>query len=223
MTHRAQPDLVGRSRKLRALLAGGALLGIGATATLAAWTDDVWVSAAFNTEQFNVQAAVTPAPGNNWQNPSWQEFDSPESPGTLAFPLTPPGAPAGQPGLAPGNLIFAPLYLRVESGDGAAISSPDAPDISNVTGNGALLSQQLDLTVFRGVTPANCNSSGVVGATTAFSGKLNQALGSDLVTLDTDGSPTGLCFRVTMPNNIDPVVAGSSIGQIIWHLEAAPV
>lgn len=48
MRHRIQPDLAGRSRKRRALLAGGVVLGIGAVGTMAAWSGDAWVSATFS-------------------------------------------------------------------------------------------------------------------------------------------------------------------------------
>lgn len=55
-----------RARKRKALLASGAVLGIGASVTLAGWSDDSWVSGLFNTETptagdtFTIQTALAP-------------------------------------------------------------------------------------------------------------------------------------------------------------------
>ncbi|GAA3171571.1 hypothetical protein GCM10020255_060560 [Rhodococcus baikonurensis] len=44
-------------RKVRALLAGGLVLGIGAAVTLAAWTDNVFGDAQFKTGSWNLQGS----------------------------------------------------------------------------------------------------------------------------------------------------------------------
>jgi predicted ribosomally synthesized peptide with SipW-like signal peptide len=44
----------GTSRKVKAILAGGLVLGIGAAVTLAAWTDQEWATATFSSGHFNL-------------------------------------------------------------------------------------------------------------------------------------------------------------------------
>lgn len=47
-----------KSRKIRALAAGGAVLGVGAAITLAAWTDNEFAIGDFATGSFNIQGAA---------------------------------------------------------------------------------------------------------------------------------------------------------------------
>ncbi|MFL0580114.1 SipW-dependent-type signal peptide-containing protein [Dietzia sp. 179-F 9C3 NHS] len=47
-----------KSRKSRALLAGGVVLGIGASMTLAAWSDSEWASGSFSTGGFTFQGSL---------------------------------------------------------------------------------------------------------------------------------------------------------------------
>src|SRR5690606_23874046 len=54
----------GTSRKVRALLAGGVVLGIGAAATLAAWNDSEYAGATFTAGSFNLEGAVDGADGS---------------------------------------------------------------------------------------------------------------------------------------------------------------
>lgn len=54
-----------RSRKIKAVLASGAVLGIGAAVTLAAWTDDEAATATFNTGVFALQSTTD---GDTWDS-----------------------------------------------------------------------------------------------------------------------------------------------------------
>lgn len=49
------------SRKIRAFAAGGAVLGLGAVMTLAAWSDSEFATGTFGTQNFGIQASKTSA------------------------------------------------------------------------------------------------------------------------------------------------------------------
>lgn len=219
MKHRVQPDLVGRSRKRRALLVGGAVLGIGATGTLAAWTDDVWVLSSFTTSPFNVEAAVNPS------GDVWRELD--ESPGGgLSFRLTPADNDPVSP-LLPADSVYAPLNLRVERGETGGQVSLSAPP----SGNGAFFSN-LRLSLFA-VAPGACNATETAfapaigaGTSAAFEDvPLTHGTGLTLplVELPASGDAVGICFKVTLPATVGPEVAGGSTGDLVWNLKAEPV
>lgn len=88
------------SRKVKALLAGGLVLGVGAAVTLAAWTNQEWAEGIFNTGSFNIQSS---ADGEN--------FDDHESEGDaapLSFNLT------GADNMAPNDTVAAPFVLQLD-------------------------------------------------------------------------------------------------------------
>lgn len=99
-----------RNRKLSAIAAGALVIGIGATYTLATWTDSEWVWGGADNEPgvgtsfFNVQQNTEPGAalsaggfGDEESNPG----------GELTFS---PGALS----LSPGSVIYAPVALRTQ-------------------------------------------------------------------------------------------------------------
>lgn len=73
-----QPNPADRRRKRRAMLAGGLVLGVGATMTLAAWTDDEFAKGIFNTSTFGIEGSTD---GTTWADhlPTPNTADTPES------------------------------------------------------------------------------------------------------------------------------------------------
>lgn len=61
-----------RRRQIQALLAGGLVLGVGATATVAAWTDEEHGVGTFRTGQFHIEANI----GGVWQDTDQMQFDA---------------------------------------------------------------------------------------------------------------------------------------------------
>ena len=62
----------GRARRIawfmrvRALLAGALVLGVGATLTLAFWTDPEFATGTFSTTVFDTESSTTGIPPNSW-------------------------------------------------------------------------------------------------------------------------------------------------------------
>jgi len=206
-----------RSRKRKAVLAGGAVLGLGATMTLAAWTDDVWVSGSFSAGKFNVQGAIDPA------GTAWADYNTSATAGTLGFTVNPTV-------MTPNESVFAPLKLRVDPASNsynAAITVPSAPTgpATANTANSAFFTA-LRVTLFN-VAPPNCNAAGTATAA-AITGFDNVALTTTTTTtiLTLDKASTtgqGVCFKVTLPAGAAAAVQGGTTGSLTWKFNATSV
>lgn len=95
-----------RRGRRRAILAGAAVLGVGAAITLAAWTDEVHVSGLFDTgdhlAQFQANTTGDLATAGNWKD--YHGTAAGGETGDLQFTLD--GA------LTPGEVLYAPISLR---------------------------------------------------------------------------------------------------------------
>lgn len=89
-----------RSRKIKALLAGGLVLGLGAAVTLAAWTDNEWATATFTSGHFNL---VGSADGLNFS-----DHPTTGAPATLSFST-------GFNNLSPNTTVAALYALRLDT------------------------------------------------------------------------------------------------------------
>lgn len=221
MSHQIPVDFQARGRKRKALLAGGVVLGLGATMTLAAWSDDVWVSGSFNAGTFNVQGAVDSA-GTNWQ-----EYNS-SAGGGLTFTVAPTA-------MTPGQSVYAPLNLRVgpnASEYNAKITVATAP---SPPASGANLEFFNKLRIsFYNVSPANCNFAGTDGKTPTptptmpdFSYELltktTPTNGTLLTLIGSSSAAQGVCFRVTLDPSATSAVQGGQTGQLTWQFNAVSV
>ncbi|MCD2157691.1 SipW-dependent-type signal peptide-containing protein [Rhodococcus cerastii] len=196
-------------RKVRALLAGGLVLGIGAAVTLAAWTDNVFGDAQFQTGSWNLQGSFDGLT-------TWGEYQVDASAGHFTFST-------GFAALSPGTTVYAPVALRI----GPAASTLGATvQLLGATGGDAVLKPALRYSVYRNVPSATCTAAGIgsgiawVG-TTASPVALTAGSGSD-VTLAGGaagpGTPVELCFAVTLPAGVDPsIVSGQDTGRLLWQ------
>lgn len=94
-----------RGRKVKAVLAGGIVLGLGAAVTLAVWTDNEFVNGVFATGEF--------------------VFDGSTDGAAFADHATSPGAPlafelATAQAMTPGDSVSAPFAIRLQTSQAAA-------------------------------------------------------------------------------------------------------
>src|SRR5438046_769321 len=155
-----------KSGKVRALLAGGLVLGVGAAVVLAAWNDSEFATGTFTAGTFDLQGSTD---GTAYA-------DHAASPGAaLPFTLNP-----AHP--APGDTVYAPFAVRLAAN--TSTGSTVTVNTASATGSVANLSYQL-------IEPTSFGCSGgttgteLVPAGTA----LNGALSGVTFTLDA-GSPT---------------------------------
>ncbi|SLM92717.1 SipW-dependent-type signal peptide-containing protein [Brevibacterium yomogidense] len=179
-----------RSRKIKALLAGGLVLGVGAAVTLAAWTDQEWAEGIFGAGSFNIEGSTSGEEGSFRDNnpdgtgPASLEFELPTS-----------------TNLYPGAEVAAPFVVRLdaETTYNASLELTEA----SATGDN---SEALTYGIVRVPSAADCtaDASGteIVEAGTA----LSSAPDMDAITLEagegTAGDPVTLCFQVTADENL---------------------
>ncbi|MFJ5955966.1 SipW-dependent-type signal peptide-containing protein [Paenarthrobacter sp. NPDC092416] len=186
----------GKAPKIRAILAGGLVLGVGAALTLAAWNSSEFAQGTFTAGSFNLQGSIN---GTTFtENPVG-------SPATLGFTTNPEN-------LSPGDVVTAPFAVRL---DGA--STYDATvTVSTEASTGSLTGLTYELT--------QSDAFGCSEAVTETLVASGQALGSTpgSVTFaltqgaDTDpGDPVNLCFRVTAG-----AVVQAQTGSTTWEFAA---
>lgn len=198
-----------RSRRIKAILAGGLVFGVGTTATVAAWTDTEEASSSFKAGTFNIELSID----GQWTSTNQMTFDS---------------AP-----MFPGSKVYAPVFVRTSPDTtiggaltvkGKGIGSPNA---------------MANALVYRAVTQKitsdevdefDCVAGSFTGsATYAFGGAsstvgLNSPITSpNEPTLDSaGGSIQAYCFEVSLPSNASTNAQGQPATHT-WTFEADSV
>lgn len=182
-------------RKVRALLAGGVVLGVGAAVTLAAWTDQEWAVGNFAAGSFNIEGSTN--------GTDFTDHPSEGGAAVLAFDLA-------AENLSPGDSVAAPFVVRTD----AATTYGATVELTSAAGQGAIAS---DLTY--GITQVGAAGECTEGATgtpivPAGTG-VDAITGATPFTLEagaagTAGTPVVLCFEVTAGDNLDQGATGSA-------------
>ncbi|MGC0365559.1 putative ribosomally synthesized peptide with SipW-like signal peptide [Rhodococcus sp. 27YEA15] len=197
-------------RKIRALLAGGLVLGIGAAVTLAAWSDNVFGKTEFSTTSWNIQGSFS-----NTGTPVWNEYATADDAGVFSFTLEPLD-------LVPGVPVHAPVSLRIgpdPSGSNANVQ------LLGATGGTGDLAAALRYSVYQGVSASECNQGDLTAAgASAWVGTasnpvaLSVGSATDDLLLSGDQTAVNLCFAVTLPEDADPVtLSGQTTGELVWQ------
>lgn len=118
-----------KSRKIRALAAGGAVLGVGAAVTLAAWSDSEFAEGLFTTSDFGIHATTGGAPFS--ENPDTEQ----------ALELTFAGAEA----LAPGDTVAVDYQIKNVPDGADSLVTFEQQNISGAL-DGALTAQVVQTT-----------------------------------------------------------------------------
>jgi len=166
------------SQKVRALLAAGVVVGIGAASTLAAWTDNESVSANLISGTFGIVGSVD---GTTFA-------DHPaEGPAQLAFNVS-------ATALVPGSVVYAAFSVRTTAGSAAGAASL-AADAANGSGLGAYLRYGVSS------TDGTCTQAAFDGGTVLVPrGSALAAAPAASQNLDANGGSTiTYCFEITLP------------------------
>jgi predicted ribosomally synthesized peptide with SipW-like signal peptide len=211
-----------------AILAGGLVVGVGGSFTLASWTDSEWVFAGdgtggpgVGTSTFEVQQdASNPGPG------TFSDFES--NPGdSLAFGI-------GALALSPGDTSYAPVALRTTAASIAgsldllgavAATGVTATAPSVLDGPGTGLWSALRLHVVVDDSPYTCDAAAMSSKTDviAADSPLSTA-GTVTRTLSAaSGNTQYYCFAITLPVPATPGDFDSLQGHVIapaWEFAA---
>lgn len=209
-----------RSSKFKAMLAGGAVLGLGATVTLAAWTDTEWVFAGnaagngpgLGTSVFEVEQNTT----NPYTEASFVQNETNPG-GAVQF-----GVSALT--LTPGDAVYAPVALRTIAGSiaGTVTLQPAVPATGiTVTDANQALFNALTVRVAVSTTTTTCNAAAFTAGTIIANGPLattGASAGQALTAAS--GNVQHYCFEITLPAN--PTLPGGTPLSALQGRTAAP-
>lgn len=193
-----------RSRMIRAILAGGLVLGVGTAVTLAAWNDSEFAAGTFTAGAFDLQGSTD---GTTFA-------DHPVGgPQTLGFTVA-PGA------MSPGDVVVAPFAVRLAAG-----TTNDADVVLSVSTTGATTGLTYEVvrtassTCAAGTADTTGTSLITAGtAVTTVAGPNTFSLTKG-ATVAVPGTTQWLCFKVTADN----ALVQSQTGTVTWQLTAASV
>lgn len=188
-----------RSRRVRAVLAGGLVLGIGATATLAAWNDSEFGTATFTAGRFDIVGAADGA--------TFASHATTGAAAALNFQL-PPTA------MAPGTTTYALFSVRTANPSVAGVLQLTAG-----TPGGTGLAAYLTYGV-RTIAGTACSAStypagtAVVadGSALTTSGATTQAVAAN------GGTQVNYCVAVTLPTAAPNAAQGLTMTQT-WQIQ----
>lgn len=209
-----------RPGKVRAILASGLVLGVGAAFTLAAWTDNEWVyggagpgSDRPGTKNYGMEQNTVVPPGEA----VWTDQGSPNG-GRLDFTIN-------AASMLPGDTVYAPFQLRAkvksEALTVALAEARQATDPAVGDANSTDLYEALRYQAWVGLDAADCSALGdktgeevdvLVGANSELT-----ALGLTTFILPAGsateaGTPVNLCFAMTLPaGTSDPDLQGKNV------------
>lgn len=187
------------SRKVKALLAGGLVLGVGAAVTLAAWTDQEWAQGIFGTGSFNIESSV--------DGTQFDDNESDDDAAELTFDM-----PASQ-NLSPGDTVAAPFVLRLDADSTYdanvslenATADPDNPGLSyGIT--------QVDSTE---ACTAAASGTDIVPAGTALDSTEGASTFDLTAGEETAGEPVTLCFQVSADESLAEGVSTTAHWQFV--------
>ena len=215
-------------RKIAAIAAGALVVGIGATYTLASWTDSEWVwggaagdTPGVGTDTFEVQQDTS----NTFANSAWNDRETNPG-GALTFS-------AGQLSLSPGDAIYAPVALRTTAPSVAGtVTLRAAVAAAGVTPNDTSgeLWNAIDVAVYTqkaATTPftrlGNCDASVATDTTnwTQVTGVSDLSTAASVTqTLDAaSGSVQHYCFVLTLPTGSPDSLQGRTIAPA-WEFRS---
>lgn len=194
-----------RSRRIRAILAGGLVLGVGVTATLAAWNDSEFGSTTFTAGTFNIVGSTD---GTNFS----QHASAPGASLTFAAPSVSISA------LTPGDKAYAFFSVKTVNP-----SMAGSVLIKGASSNASSLGAQLTYSVRTVTAAANCSSTGWATASVVTglpNGAALTAAATSSQVLNADGgNQVNYCIEVAMSATAPTTVQGTS-QQVTWEFAA---
>lgn len=187
-----------------ALLAGGLVLGVGATVTLAAWNDSEVASGTFTASTFVTEAKDT-ASG------TWAQT-SDASPAVLSFNAT---------SMYPSAIVYAGLDVRTTAASNmagtATLSQAAVSGATEVTGE---LEYRVAVVTGAGALTTACSTASYSGAFLSVSTVPSGGSTAQAALAAAAASPVRFCFQVQMKSTASTAAQGKS-GGVKWTVSTA--
>ncbi|MDR6986617.1 putative ribosomally synthesized peptide with SipW-like signal peptide [Paenarthrobacter nitroguajacolicus] len=200
--------------RIRALLAGALVMGLGSSVTLASWTDSDFATGSFGASVFQTESNVT-KPYN--ASGTWSPNDV--APGAaMVFTAA---------AMSPGTVAYAPFAIRTKATSVSGEVVLGIPTVtSSATGTadlGAALryrvvrSATCDAAAFTGTPAFVVGSDGAKPFTQGQAAGVVNPLAAASATLP--GAPTQFCFEVTLPAGANNALQGQT-ATATWQFTA---
>lgn len=193
----------GRFTRLRALLAGALVLGVGATLTLASWTDTEVARGSFAASTFGIEGSTN--------GTAYAEHPSASAPAELSFAVSPTA-------MSPGTTVYARYLVRTTQATNVAGTA----QLSAATVSGSGLGTYLTYGVRVIAASAECTQATYTGSSTvvvpAGSALTTGAAGTQALATG-GGSPVAYCFAVTLPTGTSNAAQGLT-ATATWTITA---
>lgn len=185
------------SRRVRAVLAGGLVLGVGATMTLAAWNDSEFGGATFTAGRFDIVGAI-----------DGTTFSSHASMAPAALSFTAPFN-----AVAPGNTVHALFSVRTAN---PSVAGALQLSVTSTAGTGLGPFLRYGVRTIAGTT---CNATTYAAGTAVVPDNSTMATGGTgtQAVAANGGSTVNYCFAVTLPAGTDNTAQGLTAIQT-WQV-----
>jgi predicted ribosomally synthesized peptide with SipW-like signal peptide len=196
-----------RNRRLKAILAGGLVLGVGAAVTLAAWNDSEFAQGTFTAGQFNLEGSV--------DGDLYTENDALGTPAELDFTVP-------TLNLAPDDVVSAAFAIRLDDTTtnpaNAVISAPVGGTTGDLAGLTYSLTQTAEFGCDQDVTGTLVVPGSAVGSVPGAP-SVPLAIGADAEA----GAPVYVCFTVTADGDLEEGQSGTATWQFLATSVDVPV
>ena len=196
--------------KVRAVLAGALVLGVGSSMTLASWTDQEYATGSFSASRFNTESTI--------DNSTWADNTSAPGP-SITFTGS---------GMSPDTHRYGYVLVRGKANSVAGTLTFAAPTVNNGTDTAPLLGSALQYRAVA-ITAAGCTSTSftsgsptwIVGGPSTYSPLATAGPTTVALTAATasPSAPAGYCFDVYLPAGADTGLQGKSTA-VTWHITA---
>ncbi|MGO4103553.1 SipW-dependent-type signal peptide-containing protein [Leifsonia sp. YAF41] len=200
MSRHSHPRVRESSRftRLRAILAGALVLGVGASVTLASWNDSETATASLTAGRFDVVGSIDGGAFGHHAATSAAALNFP-------VPLS---------GMAPGTTTYALFSVKTANPSvaGTVAVAAASTNTTSGTGLGAYLTYGVK-TIASGATGACTAASFAAGTTVVAPGSAltaSQAAGVTLPVSANGADQINYCLAVTMPNSVDNAAQGKT-------------
>jgi predicted ribosomally synthesized peptide with SipW-like signal peptide len=192
-----------RSTRVRAVLAGGLVLGIGAAVTLAAWTDQEFATGTFTAGHLNLVGSTS---GTGFTDHASAD---PGVPATLSFSTA-------FNNLSPSTTVAAPYVLHLDATTTTAATGTVLASTASGTAASHLTYGVIEVTSVAACTPAATGTERVPAGTAlgSVAGATSFALAAGNGTLP--GTDVFLCIKVTS----DATLVQDSTATGTWQFRA---
>ena len=201
MSRHSHPRVRGVSRftRLRAILAGALVLGVGASVTLASWNDSETATATLTAGRFDVVGSID---GGVFG----QHASSSAAALSFAVPVS---------GMAPGMTSYALFSVKTANPSVAGTIAVTALATNNTSGTGLGASLTYGVKAIASGATGACTAAAFAAATTTVVAAgspltASQATGATLPVSANGADQINYCFAVTLPTAADNTAQGKT-------------